>query len=61
MTATLPYAGLAPSLVGLDQFDLVVPDVAASNTAPLAFTWTVTWTVFRARKRFISLLRTDEP
>jgi uncharacterized protein (TIGR03437 family) len=41
MTATLPYAGLAPSLVGLDQFDLVVPDVAASNTAPLAFTWTV--------------------
>jgi uncharacterized protein (TIGR03437 family) len=37
-TAALPYAGLAPSFVGLYQFDVVVPDVAASNTAPLTFT-----------------------
>jgi uncharacterized protein (TIGR03437 family) len=34
----LPYSGLAPGLVGLYQFDVVVPSVAASNLVPLTFT-----------------------
>jgi uncharacterized protein (TIGR03437 family) len=36
--ATLQYDGLAPSAVGLYQFNLVVPNVAASDTVPLTFT-----------------------
>ncbi len=34
----LPYFGLAPSLVGLYQFDVVVPNAAAGNLVPLTFT-----------------------
>ncbi len=37
-TATLPYAGLAPGAVGLYQFNLVVPAVAAGDAVPLTFT-----------------------
>jgi uncharacterized protein (TIGR03437 family) len=36
--ATLQYDGLAPSAVGLYQFNVVVPNVAASDTVPLTFT-----------------------
>jgi uncharacterized protein (TIGR03437 family) len=36
--ATLKYDGLAPSAVGLYQFNLVVPNVAASDTVPVTFT-----------------------
>jgi uncharacterized protein (TIGR03437 family) len=36
--ATLTYAGLSPGSVGLYQFDVVVPNVGASNTVPLTFT-----------------------
>ena len=36
--ATLTYAGLAPSAVGLYQFNAIVPSVAASNALPLTFT-----------------------
>jgi uncharacterized protein (TIGR03437 family) len=32
------YAGLAPSAIGLYQFNVVVPTVANSNTVPLTFT-----------------------
>lgn len=36
--ATLPYAGLAPSFVGLYQFDVTVPSsIANSNAVPLTF------------------------
>ena len=35
---TISYAGLAPSAVGLYQFDVVVPNVAASDVVPLTFT-----------------------
>jgi uncharacterized protein (TIGR03437 family) len=36
--ATLPYAGLAPSFVGLYQFDVTVPtSIANSDTVPLTF------------------------
>ena len=35
--ATLQYQGLAPGLVGLYQFNVVVPQVAASNAVPLTF------------------------
>jgi uncharacterized protein (TIGR03437 family) len=34
----LPYAGLAPDYVGLYQFNLVVPQVAAGNAVPVTFT-----------------------
>ena len=34
----LPYDGLSPGFVGLDQFDVVVPSVASSNLVPLTFT-----------------------
>jgi uncharacterized protein (TIGR03437 family) len=34
----LPYYGLAPTFVGLYQFDVVVPSVASSNLVPLTFT-----------------------
>lgn len=33
--AQLAYAGLAPNLVGLYQFNVVVPDVPANNLAPV--------------------------
>jgi len=36
--ATLDYWGLAPAYIGLYQFNIVVPAVAASNAAPLSFT-----------------------
>jgi uncharacterized protein (TIGR03437 family) len=35
--AQLSYAGLAPNLVGLYQFNVVVPPVADSNLVPLTF------------------------
>lgn len=37
-TATLEYQGLAPSFVGLYQFNVVVPTVAANSALPLSFT-----------------------
>jgi uncharacterized protein (TIGR03437 family) len=37
-TAQVTYAGLVPQIVGLYQFNVVVPNVAASDTVPLAFT-----------------------
>ncbi len=36
--ATLTYDGLAPSFMGLYQFDVMVPAIAASNQAPVTFT-----------------------
>src|ERR1039457_7710377 len=36
--ATATYAGFAPGYVGLYQFNVVVPNVAASDTVPLTFT-----------------------
>ena len=36
--AVLPYSGLAPGFVGLYQFNVVVPNVAASDTVPVTFT-----------------------
>ncbi len=36
--ATFLYDGLAPSTVGLYQFNVVVPNVAASDSVPLTFT-----------------------
>ena len=35
--AKLSYFGLAPGYVGLYQFNVVVPNVAASNAVPLTF------------------------
>ncbi len=35
--ATLGYAGLVPGTIGLYQFNLVVPNVAASDAVPLTF------------------------
>ena len=35
--AALPYAGLAPGQVGLYQFNVVVPAVAAADAVPLTF------------------------
>ena len=35
--AQAPYAGLAPAFVGLYQFNVIVPDVTASNPVPLTF------------------------
>ncbi|MBV9768872.1 MAG: IPT/TIG domain-containing protein, partial [Bryobacterales bacterium] len=35
--ATVKYAGLAPSYVGLYQFNIVVPNVAANDAAALTF------------------------
>ncbi len=37
-SATLGYAGLAPSFVGLYQFNVVVPTVPNNDLVPLAFT-----------------------
>jgi uncharacterized protein (TIGR03437 family) len=36
--AQVTYAGLAPSFIGLYQFNVVVPAVAASDAVPLTFT-----------------------
>jgi uncharacterized protein (TIGR03437 family) len=36
--ATVKYAGLAPGYVGLYQFNVVVPNVAASDLTPVTFT-----------------------
>jgi uncharacterized protein (TIGR03437 family) len=36
--AVLSYSGLAPGFVGLYQFNVVVPNVAASDTVPVTFT-----------------------
>jgi uncharacterized protein (TIGR03437 family) len=36
--ATLTYAGLAPSFIGLYLFQVVVPNVSTSNAVPLTFT-----------------------
>ncbi len=36
--ATVAYAGLAPDYVGLYQFNVVVPTIAATNAAPVTFT-----------------------
>jgi uncharacterized protein (TIGR03437 family) len=38
MPATVNYAGLAPDYVGLYQFNIVVPNAAASGAVPLTFT-----------------------
>ena len=35
--ATVTYDGLAPTYVGLYQFNVVVPNVTASDTVPLTF------------------------
>jgi uncharacterized protein (TIGR03437 family) len=35
--ATVLYAGLAPNCVGLYQFNVVVPAIAANNAAPVTF------------------------
>jgi uncharacterized protein (TIGR03437 family) len=35
---TVSYSGLAPTLVGLYQFNVVVPNVADGDTVPLTFT-----------------------
>ncbi len=35
--ATLSYAGLAPGYIGLYQFNVVVPNVAASSAVPVTF------------------------
>jgi uncharacterized protein (TIGR03437 family) len=37
-TATLTYRGLSPNYVGLYQFNLIVPNIATSDAAPLTFT-----------------------
>jgi uncharacterized protein (TIGR03437 family) len=37
-SAQVPYAGLTPGLVGLYQFNVVVPDIPASDKTPLVFT-----------------------
>jgi uncharacterized protein (TIGR03437 family) len=36
--ANVTYAGLAPTFVGLYQINVVVPNVAASDSVPLTFT-----------------------
>jgi uncharacterized protein (TIGR03437 family) len=38
MPATASYQGLAPTYVGLYQFNVTVPNIAASDSAPLTFT-----------------------
>lgn len=36
--ATVNYAGLTPGSIGLYQFNVVVPDIANTDAAPVAFT-----------------------
>jgi uncharacterized protein (TIGR03437 family) len=38
MPATISYQGLAPNYVGLYQFNVIVPNIAASDSASLTFT-----------------------
>ena len=38
MAAQVMYAGLTPTFVGLYQFNVVVPNLPASDTTPLTFT-----------------------
>jgi uncharacterized protein (TIGR03437 family) len=38
VSATVSYAGLTPGVVGLYQFNVVVPNIPASDTTPLTFT-----------------------
>ncbi len=38
MPATVNYAGLAPNYVGLYQFNIVVPNITDTSTAPVTFT-----------------------
>jgi uncharacterized protein (TIGR03437 family) len=38
VSAKVNYSGLVPTIVGLYQFDVVVPNVPAGNAVPLAFT-----------------------
>jgi uncharacterized protein (TIGR03437 family) len=38
VSAQVAYAGLTPGVVGLYQFNVVVPNIPASDTTPLAFT-----------------------
>ena len=38
VNATVTYSGLVPGFVGLYQFNVVVPNVAASDTVPVTFT-----------------------
>jgi uncharacterized protein (TIGR03437 family) len=38
VSAAIPYAGLTPGVVGLYQFNVVVPNIPASDTTPLTFT-----------------------
>lgn len=38
MAAQVKYAGLTPTFVGLYQFNVVVPNIPASDTTPLTFT-----------------------
>ncbi len=37
MAAQVPYAGLTPTFVGLYQFNVVIPNIPASDTTPLTF------------------------
>jgi len=39
VSAQMQYAGLTPGLVGLYQFNVVVPNIPASDMTPLTFTW----------------------
>ena len=36
--ADLTYQGLSPGSIGLYQFDMVIPNVAAGNLVPVTFT-----------------------
>jgi uncharacterized protein (TIGR03437 family) len=38
VSAHTAYAGLTPGVVGLYQFNVVVPNIPASDTTPLTFT-----------------------
>jgi uncharacterized protein (TIGR03437 family) len=38
VSATIQYAGLTPQVVGLYQFNVVVPDIPANDKTPLTFT-----------------------
>ena len=37
MPAAVSYAGLAPGMIGLYQFNVVVPDTAPGDAVPLTF------------------------
>jgi uncharacterized protein (TIGR03437 family) len=38
VSAQIPYAGLTPGVVGLYQFNVVVPNIPANDNTPLTFT-----------------------